>query len=548
MSTLSTSFASAVAGLILAAASAPLAAQGPAPQPLSETERIVHLLQRFAFGPTPAAIDEVRAVGIDAWMEARLAPTFQESGKLTALLARFETLDLDCAALAARMREQPRGDTPKARAELNQRRNQPARELRQAVLLRAVYANNQLQETVADFFRNHFNICLEKDQIRTIATDWERTALRANLFGDFHTLLSATAKHPAMLLYLDNHLSRRPPSEQELREIERNTRRRTGSRERGEEAAEIARQRGLNENYARELLELHTLGVDNYYTQRDVIEVAKVLTGWTVGLRGGSGGFAFRADMHCTGDKTVLGRTIEADRKAPLAEGEAVLRLLADHPGTARFLAWKLCRHFVTDAPSDALVERIAKAFRKADGDLPTVYRALVADPEFFARANYASKFKRPFEFLVSALRVTEAQIENAGPRGESLARYFGELCEPLYACDDPTGYYDHADAWCDPGAMAVRWRFATDLAEDRIRGVRMDAAAVFADLDPAVPTGWIEPLVARITPGGIGRTTRAALEKVVLAHQPGDRRADPRRLWRGLVAILLGSPEFQRQ
>ncbi len=541
-----TSSLSRTAGLLLAMVSlAPAQTQAATPTsgPLTAREQAVHLLNRFAFGATPALVDEVARQGARAWFEARLAPADAQPTLLTERLKPLASLYLDCAELVGTYRLRlPADASPKERAEQNRLRNQPGRELREAVLLRAVYAEDQVTETLADFWRNHFNICLEKDQLRLIAPDWERSALRAHLHGDFPSMLRATARHPAMLLYLDNHLSRRPATEQELKEIERTTRRRTGSRERGEEAAEIARQRGLNENYARELMELHTLGVDNGYDQQDVIELARILTGWSVGLgRAEDDGFLFRADLHCDGDKRLLGRVIEYDRKNPRNEGELALQLLATHPNTAGYLATKLCRHFLADEPPQDAIDRVATALRKGKGALDEAYRAIVADPEFFARRHYQAKFKRPFEFVVSALRVTGADVVAT----DSLQRYLQELCEPLYGCDDPTGYFDQAGAWCDPGHMAVRWRFAQDLAEGRIRGVRVPAT-LYADLDPANPQSWIDGLAAKVVPGGISQATRQAMADVLA--KAGDGRRGRRQVPPVMLGLLLGSPEFQRQ
>jgi uncharacterized protein (DUF1800 family) len=443
--------------------------------PLTENERILHVLHRFAFGPTPELVAEVRRAGIAAWLEAQLRADAPEPEALRVRLQRLASIDLSNTDLIRRYLVYPAADaSPEEAARAERLRVIPRAELKESVLLRAVLSSNQLRESACDFFRNHFCVDLNKDTVSVFATAYEREVVRGESLGSFHRILRRSAQHPAMLVYLDNVLSRRPPTKAELDEIERTLRRQTGSRDRGREAAEIAKQRGLNENYARELLELHTLGVDNGYTQRDVIEVARALTGWTIQTELDKNvGFLFRPDMHATGDKEFLGGTIRENRKEPVQEGEQILDQLSRHPGTSRFLAWKLCRWFVHDDPSDEMVQRVARAFRDARGDLPAIYRAIVQDPEFFDRRNFQAKLKRPFELVVSALRVTGAEIGDTG----ALQRWLKTLNEPTYECPDPTGYYDQAGVWNDPGVLEVRWRFAMQLARGRIAGGVMPPA-----------------------------------------------------------------------
>lgn len=504
---------------------------------MSEDEKIRHLLDRFTPGATTTLVEEVRARGRRAWFEDQLRGDLPESGELKRRTAKLETLDLPTSEILARYdRKEGPNATPQEKKEVRRLGALPAGELFQWIVWRSVYGGRHVREAACDFFRNHFSVSVDKD-LRFLLTAWERDVILAKPLGRFGDLLEATARHPAMLVFLDNHLSRRPPTEAELREIEQRVRRQSGSEERAEEAVSIARQRGLNENYARELLELHTLGVDNLYTQQDVIEVAMCLTGWTQRRRDGS--FLFEARMHCPGDKTFLGQTIREDRSGP-GEGRQVLDILKRHPATAKFLSWKLCRWFVNDRPDPEMVGRIAEVFLQTDGDLARTLLALVEDPAFYARENLRAKFKRPWEFVVSALRATQADV--TGPAGVNQA--LTAMNEPLYRCADPTGYYDQAEAWCDPGAMAARWAFASDLVAGRIAGVRVPDS-LYADLPVDRPSEWREILARKILPAvGIGRETSAHIDRLV-AKKPKGRPSEVGPL---IVAALLGAPEFQRQ
>jgi uncharacterized protein (DUF1800 family) len=382
---------------------------------------------------------------------------------------------------------------------------------------------------MVDFWRNHFNVSLNKDAVRFLGADWEREVIRRHVFGRFEDMLLASAKHPAMLIYLDNALSQKPLSEQEARSIAR------AGRKKGQRLLDLERQRGLNENYARELLELHTLGVDGGYTQRDVTELARVLTGWTVDSRPEGGyGFWFRAEAHDVGPKQVLGWAF--GKNGGVEEGETVIRGLARHKGTARFIARKLCRYLVADCPPEDLIERVAQVFRRTGGDLCETTRAVVLDEAFFDAAYVRAKFKTPFEFVVSALRATAAEVSDPLPVLEALAR----MGQPLYHCDDPTGYSDTAEAWLDPGVLALRWQFAMALAERGAGPVHIPRAFYEAGAEGGSVAAW---LPAAIVPAGVGPTTARVLTNAVREHS-----GDPAALRRRLTAILLGSPEFQKQ
>ncbi len=538
---------------LLLAVQAQTAAGQEAPPPLNPRERAVHLLNRLGFGPAPGEVERLLAMGEPAWLDEQLRAAPAQDPRLTSALAGFETLDLSPAGASQWVYQDYVGRGKKEedlseeeRQQLRERRRQPGRELIHSVLYRAVLSDRRAEEVLSDFWRNHFNVSFTKgDAIEVQINDYERMVVRRNVFGNFADMLRASARHAAMLNYLDNAVSRRPPTKQELAEIERNVKRRTGSEARASEEVQIAAERGLNENYARELLELHTLGVDNGYEQDDVVALAEALTGWTYDAgRRASQEFTFRADMHVEGDKRVLGKTFGEDKEGGPGQGEAILEHLAGHKNTARFIATKLTRYLVNDDPPAAVVDAAAKVFLKTDGNLTATVRAIVASEEFWARENFEAKFKTPFEFVVSALRATGAEITDA----QMLIGTLMSMNQPVYFCDDPTGWYDTAEAWLDPGVLALRWQFAMDLAEGRLRGVRIPAEFWDAVPDDAPPETWQHHLSLLLVPEGAGERTRAALATVTSEYLAKKKVPDLRELGPQLVGLLLGSPEFQKQ
>lgn len=533
----------AAAGMCLLASLAPAAAQDnkteAKPRTLDEQQRIVHFLNRFTLGATPALVAEVKQRGMKAWLEEQFKASREEPKALTEALATLGSIELASEEIVDKYVEPKNKDaTEKEKREARRLENVPQRELLDSIVLRAVLSQNQVREVSADFFRNHFTVSLEKGPVKWLAVEYEREVVRRHALGSFPEMLSASAHHPAMLFYLDNVLSSRPATPEELAAMEKRARN-------NPERIEALRQRGLNENYARELMELHTLGVDNYYTQQDVIEVAKCLTGWTIAPRFAAKPltFWFRRDAHCSGDKVVLGKTIKEDKTQPQNEGEEVLRILSAHEGTAHFLARKLCVWLVNDEPGEAMVKRIAAVFSAKKGHLPSVLMAIFEDPEFFAVENYQAKYKRPFEFVVSALRATGASLNDLG----EIHRAITNMAESVYRCDNPTGYYDFAEAWNDPGAMSLRWKFALDLANGKIRGAAMPPS-LYAELDPAKPETWKATLAAKLLCVPLSDKTSRALDELVAARLKANPKLKVKDLAPELVAGLLGSPEFQKQ
>ncbi len=337
-------------------------------------------------------------------------------------------------------------------------------ELAQAKILRAVYSQRQFEEVMTDFWCNHFNVFVGKGLDHLMLTSYERDVIRPHALGKFEDLLVATAKSPAMLFYLDNWLSVGPNSEQGLGIPAHPGPYWHPSLKRGKRTS------GLNENYGRELMELHTLSVNGGYSQRDVTEVAKVFTGWTIDKPAEGGGFKFDPRMHEPGPKFVLGHKIK-----PKGEGEGleVLHRLATSPQTAHFISLKLAERFVSDDPPPALVDRMAKTFLKKKGDIREVLNTLFHSPEFWDDTTYRAKVKTPLEFVASAVRATGAEIDDAQP----LVGQLNRMGMPLYGAQPPTGYSMKAETWVSSSALLNRMNFALALTSGKIKGVKVDAA-----------------------------------------------------------------------
>jgi uncharacterized protein (DUF1800 family) len=515
--------------------------------PLNDRERVVHLLSRFTSGVRARDVDRLLEIGIDTWLDEQLDPDLEASEVFSRRLADLQTLEMSPSEIAAFTNLAiPASPTRAERLKRSQRRQIPAKELMKSVVLRSVYSDRQVEEVLCDFWRNHFNVSYTKTYpAHLYITSHEFSVIQSHALGNFGEMLNASAHHPAMMHYLDNALSRRPPSSAELAKLENNIRTKTGSKERGREAAEIAAMRGVNENYARELLELHTLGVDRTYKQKDVVAVAEALTGWGV-ARGDDGvyGFEFDNERHVKGDMKFLDHVLRADKKKGTSQGDRILVLLAAHNDTAEFVAMKLVRYFVHDEPPSKLIKEVAKTYKKRNGDISSMIRTIIESEEFWERANYQAKFKTPNEFLVSALRVTNAEIEN-------LDDFFGALKamgQLTYHCDDPTGWYDTADAWLDPGVMAKRWELSQSLASSKIKGIRIPPA-FFGEIDEETSAlTWMREMVAKVLPGGASSRTLAMLHEIVREHASKRGGADALVLGPQVLGLLLGSPEFQTQ
>jgi uncharacterized protein (DUF1800 family) len=476
--------------LLLAAGGHAPVLQASAP---ADESAILHVLNRLTYGPRPGDVERVRALGLQKWIEQQLAPSRLDNTAVETRLKRLETLTLDSEtiqrdyagpAMAERRKRQlenpdavapdpaMRNDPAMPRGPINEvqrKARQVVADVEEAKLLRAVYSERQLEEVLVDFWFNHFNVFAGKGATRNYITEYERDAIRPYVLGSFRDMLGATAKSPAMLFYLDNWLSTGTEGAKGagVRGARVRGAQMRGANLQGAKPAAQRRSTGLNENYARELLELHTLGVDGGYTQDDIVNVAKAFTGWTIQPRQGSG-FMFLAARHDRGEKTVLGQTIKAG--GGIDDGERVLDIVAAHPATARHIATQLARRFVSDDPPAALIERAAARFTATKGDLREVTRTILTSPEFLAADNYRVKVKTPLEFVASALRATGADIRTAQP----LARTLRDMGMPLYFCQPPTGYDETAATWVSAGALVSRMNFAVDLSKNAVRGVRV--------------------------------------------------------------------------
>ena len=441
------------------------------------------------------------------------------------------------------------GMNPKQRETL-QALNNPQQvvsdELAQGKLLRAIYSERQLQEVMTDFWFNHFNVFIGKGADRYLITSYERDVIRPHALGKFEDLLVATAKSPAMLFYLDNWLSVGPNSDA-ANGVPRhpgygNRRRRRFPNGPPVQQAKGKRS-GLNENYGRELMELHTLGVNGGYTQQDVTEVARVFTGWTLKEPRRGGDFTFEERMHEPGDKVVLGHRIKPNGEK---EGLEVLHLLARYPSTAKFVCTKLAMRFVSDDPPPALVERMAHTYLKKDGDIREVLKTMIESPEFWSPEAYRAKVKTPLEFVVSAVRATGADVTDAMP----LARQLQNLGMQLYGMQPPTGYSMKADAWVNSSALLGRMNFGLALAAGRFKGVQVDTTTPASGPTPD-PEQTLATLENSLLEGEVSKQTHdtiaARLQDPKIAQRRLDDPVRPPNVAM-IEGLLLGSPEFQRR
>jgi uncharacterized protein (DUF1800 family) len=574
-------------------------------QPLTDRQKIIHVLDRLGYGPRPGDVERVEKMGLDRYIEQQLHPERIDDSELESDLAKFDILTMDATdlyqtfrneeemikerrreeAAAAKASETATNTTsvgvladakqppvqPKPRGEGPRKSYLAVAELQDAKIISAVESPRQLNEVLVDFWGNHFNIDVRKGPCRVLKVADDREVIRAHVFGKFRDLLEASAKSPAMLHYLDNFQNSAPrqmsPSEMQ--------RRQQLSGQPGAQPAtpavaagtdnQLRTVGGINENYAREIMELHTLGVDGGYTQKDVQEVARCFTGWTVDPQ--TGEFRFTPRRHDNGPKTVLGHDIPAN--GGIRDGEMVLDILASHPSTAHFIATELCRRLVADDPPPALVDRIANVFLETDGDLRQVYQAIIYSSEFFSRQAYRAKIKSPFEFAVSAVRATGGKIvsddflpvdkrlaiESGATFGRNMDRIASakrkslnieiiEMGEPLFAYQAPTGYTEDSRKWVNTGALIARMNFALALAEHKIVDVSVTPSDMIHGVDIDKPGSVFDQLNTAILQGEMTAPTRATLEKQVTGSDGSDASTVNAA---ELTALVLGSPEFQR-
>ena len=578
-------------------------------QPLTDEQRILHVLNRLGFGARPGDVERVKAIGLDNYINQQLSPEKISDSLAENKVADLSTLNMSTADLygqfpqpAQLLRQlQARGVLPENLAEARENRvkggannkpgempkdeamsgqemksdaqkNQPPAnpldnekyreaiqkyyrenglqrperiivELQASRIMRAVYSERQLQEVMVDFWTNHFNIFANKGADRYLLTSYDRDTIRPYAMGKFSQLLEATAQSPAMLFYLDNFQSVSP-----------NMNNRPGFLRPQPQQQQQQQRRGIKENYARELMELHTLGVDGGSTQKDVQEVARCFTGWTIfqprggaaaaavvlprdgdrrnarlgeAMRRTAGTFFFNARAHDDGEKTVLGHKIPAG--GGMKDGLMVLDILVHHPSTAKFIATKLVRHFVADTPPPALVERVAATFRKSDGDIRETLKAIFFSKEFNSPEAYRVKIKRPFELVVSAIRTLGADT-NGGP---GTHQWIARMGEPLYGFQTPNGYSDTAESWVNTGGLLERMNFGLALASNRVQGTKVSLTKLNGDQGKV-----LDEYLQTILAGEVSTTTKEALRKQLAQSDPPTK----------VVGLILGTPEFQRQ
>ena len=585
---------------------------------LTEDQRALQLLNRIAFGPRPGDINRIRQVGVDRFIEEQLHPETIDDSDLE---KRLEVLPTQRLASAELYQFYP--PPPVAEQRVNEKNSPPVfgrppqiiGELVQQKLVRAASSNRQLQEVLTDFWFNHFNVFAQKEADQWLVTSYEREVIRPHALSKFRDLLLVTAQSPAMLFYLDNWLSSSPdskqprpprpplpPNVQPLNSAPGATSKppdgamapppgdqnasmtaKTDGSQNPQSAIRnpqsdgppkpVAppkpppRKPGINENYARELMELHTLGVDGGYTQKDVQEVARCFTGWTIDRPFQGGGFVFRPWMHDDGAKTVLGITIPAG--GGINDGLRVIDILSRHPSTARFISKKLCQRFVSDDPPPQLVERVAQIFLKTDGDIREVMRAIVTSPEFNSPASFRAKIKSPLELAASAIRAVDADTNGA----PALHDWIRRMGEPLYQFAFPTGYSEDSAKWVNTGVFFNRINFAVALANNQINGTSFDPMRLVASEvaeNPDRLTSQLAGLVVHtelsadslraVRAGLADQSSTAAADVSRPAMNTGQRpvavpvnAASPnvsaeRRRIAQVIGLLMGTAEFQRK
>ncbi len=609
---LSRSILPVVAGLFIIPSAAMLGAQETPSGMYSDRDEIVHVLNRITFGPRPSDVETVQKMGLRNYIEQQLHPETIDDSAVEQQVAGFELLQMSPQQLsqlfqqerknqakkqkllaaangqgngqadpvaAQNQVEPPPPSTPGGKmAAMVERANQyrsvaAIGQIEQAKLVRAVDSERQLQEVLVDFWGNHFNIDVKKGPDRVLKVVDDREVIRPHIWGGFRDLLEASAKSPAMLFYLDNATNTAArtvtPKEQMYAERIRAQMMQNGNGALAPPVPEVGQKKGgINENYAREIMELHTLGVDGGYTQQDVQEVARCFTGWSIDRE--TGAFAFHARQHDNGAKVVLGHQIPAG--GGMQDGETVLDILCAHPACAHHIALELCQRFVSDDPPDALVDRIAGVFTQTGGNLRRVTEAILTSPEFLSPSNFNNKIKSPLEFAVSAVRASGSTIIAQQPppfdklvpameggavlgRGaaadriskrprQSLNWHIYELGEPLFACTPPTGYKEVSKFWVSPGALIERLNFALALTQQQVSDIRFSPQNILAGADLDKPDAVLNQCVAVLLQNNITPSTRKVLEQTALPAPGESKTVNPSKL----IALIIGSPEFQRK
>lgn len=564
---------------------------------LTADQAAFHALSRLTFGARPGEMEKIRRQGISAWINQQLDPESIKDTYLDSLIGTLRYASMSAAEAAQynaqyRINQRALGiliarhtldkdvttstkerddailaqavsqDTLVLRRSISSRSDALA-QIQTARFLRAAYSERQLLEVMTEFWLNHFSVFYGKsaDQVYQLAT-YERT-VREHALGDFRALLGAVAKSPAMLIYLDNAASQANGDAPRLGKVPQRI---------------LNSGRGLNENYGRELLELHTLGVDGGYTQQDVIDVARSLTGWTVKSAAEGGGFIFRPAVHDAGAKKVLGHVLPAGRG--IEDGEQVLDILALHPNTAKFIATKLARRFVSDTPSVDLIDRAAKVFISSKGDIKAVVREIVTSEEFFSQSVFRAKVKTPFELVVSAARTIAAAPDTS----RAIVRLIATLGQPVFGKQTPNGWPDTGTEWINTGSILSRINFGTTVVNNRFPGANLKSVAWIDDIQREPLEEQVDAVIRHILGGYASVDTRSVLLRgenplaspksssrsnstgpaasaaAMVADRDSDskssgsiqrnqrRPASAQSSTLKMIGLALGSPEFQRR
>lgn len=541
--------------------------QSNAARDLTADQQVKQALARVTFGARPDEISRIGPDGLDRWLLRQLEPEKTNDFSCDSLLSTFSTQHMTVKELAdsfpsqdifIRELRRQRGLAPNASLilspedsarmkSLNDRGNRVAQQIITAKITRAIFSERQLLEIMTDFWENHFSVYYGKMPTRFSLLEYDRDVIRPRALGKFRDLLGAVARSPEMLYYLDNWQSQADSVHDNLGELTNLKKAKTERDSMRIRAAVLKRRQGLNENYGRELLELHTLGVDGGYTQQDVINVARALTGWTVDDPRAGGGFVFRPAMHDASPKLVLGHELPGGRG--IEDGEEVLDIVARHPATARFIARKLVRHLVSDSVPTSLVDRAAAVFTRTDGDIRQVVATIVTSPEFYSRAAYRAKVKTPFELVVSTMRAM-GQLPDTTPRTAQLPSRLGQ---PVFGRLTPDGWPDDAQEWINSGAILNRINFGTIAANGGLPGVTIDRWPPAALLRTAPFPEQVDGVVEELLGGEVSPETRSILLSGVnplAGARPASNTVDanaPRRL-KDLIGLTLGAPEFQRR
>ncbi|MBW4686525.1 MAG: DUF1800 domain-containing protein [Komarekiella atlantica HA4396-MV6] len=478
--------------------------------------KVIHIVNRLSFGPRPGDMQRVESMGVERYIQEQLSPnSISEPPSLTSQISQLETLRLNPVELLAygKAPSPEQKPSPEQIKVADRHARQVLNEAIQARLLRATSSSRQLQEVMADFWFNHFNVDAGKGHNGLWVGAYEQEAIRPYVLGRFRDLLGATAHHPAMLYYLDNF--------------------RNSAASRPDARGKI---QGLNENYARELMELHTLGVDAGYTQQDVIALARILSGWGLSrpeqeTKNGSG-FYFNPKHHDFSDKVFLGHTIKGSGEA---EGEQALDILARSPATARHISYKLAEYFVSDRPPSALINQLAQRYLATDGNIREVLNTLFHSREFWDTKNFNAKFKTPYQYAISVVRATNINVKHVRPI--SIIDFLKQLAMPLYRCQTPNGYKNTEDAWLNPDAITRRLSFAIAIATANLPP---SGSPTKVDAKKMTPTQQRPPIVtvdARQLSNTLGNSFSATTQNAIASSSPQIR-----------TALILGSPEFMRR